>query len=483
MILKKVDFKKVIFFLGIFYFIIIYLFNPPEGMDINAWKVSGLAGLMAIFWIFEVIPIYATALLPLIICPLFGITSLQEAANPFANQIIFLFLGGFLLSIGLESSGLHKRFAMKILFLLGKNPNTLILGFLLSTASLSTLVNNTSTTMMMLPIALSVITVVKETNLLNNSKDINNFSINILLCIAYGSSVGGITTLIGTAPNIFMAGFINSTLGINLGFLNWLSIGVPIFIFGLSAVYITLNIIFFRITNIDNFDSREYFESEYKKLGKWKVEEKLILTIFGIAVVLWIFQPYLSNYFKNITDGVIAMFCALSLFFIPINWTENKYLLDKNSIFKIPWDAILLFGGGLSLASIIEKTKLAEWMGKNLDFICKFPIVLQIMIVITLIIFLTELTSNIATTAVFLPILSSIAQSNNQNPILFIIPATIAASCAFMLPVATPPNAIVYASGLMKVSDMTKAGFILNILFIIIITMIIQFIAIPFLGL
>ncbi len=473
--------KKISFISGIIFFITILFLPSPNGMEPSAWKTAGLGILMSIFWIFEPIPIYATAMLPLVISPLFDIMSFQDAASPFSNQIIFLFLGGFFLAVGLESTGLHKRFALKTLHILGKSPNSLILGFLLTSSIISTVVNNTSTAMMMLPIALSVISVVKESKLLIDN-NIKNFSICVLLSIAYGASVGGITTLIGTAPNIFMAGFINTTLGLQIHFLDWLYIGIPLLIISNLIIYFILNKVLFPVNNYRNFDSREFFKNEYKKIGLWKKEEFIVLIIFLLAVLLWIFQPYISKFIKNLSDGVIAMVCAMLLFLIPIDWKEGKYILDKKSIHKIPWDAILLFGGGLSIASSIEKTKLAEWMGRELGFIGVMPIHFQILIIVTLIIFLTELTSNIATTAVFLPILSSIAINLGENPLLFVIPATISASCAFMLPVATPPNAIVYASGLIKISDMTKAGIVLNIIFIFVITILILFIGIPALN-
>lgn len=474
--------KKISLISGIILFIVILLIPPPEGMETSAWRTAGLGLLMSVFWIFEPIPIYATALLPLVISPLFDIISFQEAARPFSNQIIFLFLGGFFLAVGLENTGLHKRFALKILQILGKSPNSLILGFLLTTSLISSVVNNTSTAMMMLPIALSIISVLKDSKLLTDNHNISNFSISILLSIAYGASVGGITTLIGTAPNIFMAGFISTTLGLQIQFIDWLYIGIPLLIISNMIIYIVLNKLLFPITGNEHFDSRIYFKDEYKKLGFWKKEEYIVLIVFSLAVILWIFQPFISKYIKNLNDGVIAMVCAMLLFLIPVDWQKGMFILEKKSINKIPWDAILLFGGGLSIASSIEKTKLAEWIGEKLGFISILPLYFQILIIVTLIIFLTELTSNIATTAVFLPILSSIAINLGENPLLFVIPATISASCAFMLPVATPPNAIVYASGLVKISDMTKAGFVLNIFFIFVITIIILFIGIPALN-
>jgi solute carrier family 13 (sodium-dependent dicarboxylate transporter), member 2/3/5 len=474
--------KKISLISGIILFIIILLLPTPEGMETSAWRTAGLGLLMSIFWIFEPIPIYATALLPLVISPLFEIVSFQEAATPFSNQIIFLFLGGFFLAVGLENSGLHKRFALKTLQVLGKSPNSLILGFLLTTSVISSIVNNTSTAMMMLPIALSVITVLKDSKLLVDNHNINNFSISILLSIAYGASVGGITTLIGTAPNIFMAGFINTTLGLQIHFIDWLYIGIPMLMISNTIIYIVLNKLLFPIASNGDFDSRDYFKEEYNKLGLWKKEEYIVLIVFLLAVFMWIFQPFISKFMKNLSDGVIAMVCAMLLFIIPVDWQKGIFILEKKSINKIPWDAILLFGGGLSIASSIEKTKLAEWMGKKLGFIGVLPLYFQILLIVSLIIYLTELTSNIATTAVFLPILSSIAINLGENPLLFVIPATISASCAFMLPVATPPNAIVYASGLVKISDMTKAGFLLNIIFIFVITIIILFIGIPALN-
>lgn len=475
--------KRFFLILGILLFSSTLILPSPKGLSEEGWRVIGLSLLMAIFWIFESIPIYATSLLPLVICPLLNISTFQEAANPFANQIIFLFLGGFFLAIGLENTGLHKRFALKVLQLLGKNPQTIIISFIMSTSCISSIVNNTSTTMMMLPIALSVINVVKESSLLKTSTDLNNFSLSILLSIAYCSSIGGVTTLIGTTPNIFMAGFINSTLGVTISFLDWLLVGIPFNILGNIFIYFILNKILFRLSPQNYIDKREYFKKEYEHLGKWKKDELIILLTFCLAVVLWITQPIITKYYKNINDGVIAVFSAMLLFFIPVNWKSNTYILDNQSFTKIPWDTILLFGGGFSLAYMIEKSKLAEWIGQNLSFFGNLPISVQIVSVVTLIIFLTELTSNIATTAVFLPILSGLAQSNQTNPLLLIIPATIAASCAFMFPVATPPNAIIFASGKVKISEMARAGILINLSYILLITLLVFFIAIPVFGL
>ncbi len=476
-------YKKGAFIIGIFFFVITILLPTPKGMESSAWKVFALSGSMSIFWIFEVFPIYATSLFPLVILPLFDIVSFQEAATPYANQIIYLFLGGFFLAIALESTGLHKRFAMKILYLFGKSPDKLILGFLLSSASMSMLVNNTSTVLMMLPIVISVISVVKETNLLKSDKCSKNFSVSLLLCIAYGSSMGGAATLIGTAPNIFMAGFVKSTLGYQIDFLQWLYIGLPFLIISIVVIDYVVNKILFKVVSSENFDSRHFFKEEYSKLGKWKIDEIIVLIIFSSAIFAWIFQPILSNFSKNINDATIAMTSALLLFIIPIDWKNQKYILDKKSINNIPWDAILLFGGGLSIASAIEKTKLATWIGIELKIIGILPLFFQILLVVSIIIFLTELTSNTATTIVFLPILSSIAINLGQNPLIFIIPATLAVSCAFMLPVATPPNTIIFGSGLIQISEMTKAGLILNLIYILIITLITLFLVVPIFNL
>lgn len=475
--------KNFSLLLGVGIFCIPLLIPSPPGLSDVGWKVIGLSLLMAVFWIFESIPIYATSLLPLVICPIFNISTFQEVANPYANQIIFLFLGGFFLAIGLENTGLHKRFALKLLYLLGRTPNLILMSFIISTASISTIVNNTSTTMMMLPIALSVIQVINESSVFKISKDYESFSISILLSIAYSSSIGGVTTLIGTAPNIYMAGFINSTLGVNISFLDWLWIGLPFNFIGSLIIYFLFSRFLFKIESIDFFDKREFFKNEYKNLGKWKRDEIVILLIFCMAVLLWICQPFIIRYYKNINDGVIAIFSALLLFFIPINWKTNSYILDNQSYTKIPWDSILLFGGGFSLAFVIEKSKLAEWIGFNLGFFGGIPIQFQIIFVVSLIIFLTEFTSNIATTAVFLPILSGIAQANQINPLILILPATIAASCAFMFPVATPPNAIVFASGKIKISQMAKSGILVNLIYIIFISLLTYYIAIPKFGL
>lgn len=457
--------SKAGYILGIFILLFFIIYPIPGSLNPKGWWVAMVGCLMANFWITESIPIPITALFPLGFFPLLGVGEIGEVAKGFSNPLLFLFMGGFFLALAMERWNLHRRMALNVLKIVGTSPRQLVYGFFCATALISMWVNNTSTSMMMLPIGISVIHFMEEEKILGDPESERHFGVCVLLSIAYAASIGGICTIIGTTPNIFMVGFVKETLNVQIDFLSWMKLGIPLFLLSVPIVPYLLLRVFPVRTQPDHIPEKKFFESEIQKLGNWNRGEKYVLSVFFLVVTLWITQPLWKVFFPVLTDASIAILGALSLFFLPVDLKQNTFVLDWETGKRIPWDALLLFGGGLSLAGQVEKSRLAEWIGSGLSFLQDFPVFFLVFLVVITIIFLTELTSNIATTAAFLPILSALAKGIGQDPLLFIIPATIAASCAFMLPVATPPNTIVYASGRIKIQDMTRIGLLLNFVF------------------
>ncbi|MDX1961309.1 MAG: SLC13 family permease [Leptospiraceae bacterium] len=464
--------KKFGFYFGILLFLVLVLWSPETSLSKNGFRTGMVALLMAVFWITEAIPVYATALFPLVLFPILSVSNIAEVSVSYSNPIIFLFLGGFFLATGLESTNLHKRIAIHIILLFGDSKKSILLGFLIATMFISMWVNNTSTALMMLPIGTSVILVLRV-----KERDIN-FETSLMLFIAYGSSIGGLCTIIGTTPNVFLVGYLKQNFQITINFIDWLWIGLPIFIITIPVLYFLFTIFLFPIKNEER-SSKEYLENELKLLGKFSIEQYMVTLVFLLVVFGWIFHPIIAKNFPIFTDASISMAGAVLLFILPISFKEHRFLLDANSIHKIPWDSILLFGGGLSLANIADKSGLASWIGVKLSSFTNLPEFVLVVIIITLVVFLTELTSNLATTAALLPVVSALATTMGVNQLLFTIPVTIAASCAFMFPVATPPNAIVYGSKMVDPKNMAKAGFILNLIYIVLITTVTYLIIIP----
>ncbi|KAA3619711.1 MAG: anion transporter [Calditrichaeota bacterium] len=455
-------------------FIFILILPAPEGMNPQAWKTTAIALFMAIWWMTEPIPIPATALLPLVLLPLFGIRTMKLAAQPYAHPLIYLFMGGFILALGMRKWNLHKRIALQIIKKMGTGSKQIIAGFMIAAAFLSMWVSNTATTMMMLPIALPIIELAGRSG---RRKSDENFAIALLLGIAYACSIGGMGTLIGTPPNALLAGFMADSYGLQIGFGQWMLMGVPLVILGLPLIFVILTRFIFKIGTENLQMGGSVIEEELKRLGPITREEKLVALVFSLVAMAWIFRPAINLALPGVTDTGIAMFGALILFIIPVNLKKGEFLLDWQAMRDLPWGVLILFGGGLSLAGAIKDTGLAQWIGMQLEFLHFLPILLFILIIAAVIIFLTELTSNTATTAAFLPIMASVAIGLSQDPLLLAIPAALSASCAFMLPVATPPNAIIYASGLVKINQMIRAGIWLNILFIFLVTAVVYLLA------
>ena len=460
---------------------LVLLLPTPESLSPEAHKTAALFLLMGVWWATEAVPVAVTALVPLALFPLLGIVDIQSAANPYANKTIYLFFGGFLIATAIQKWNLHKRIALFVLENTGSNGASLILGFMITAAVISMWVMNTATTIMLLPIGLAVITVVKETVRGLSPKETENFQLALLLGIAYGATIGGMSTLIGTGPNGMLAAFMADNYDLDISFVDWMKVGVPLSVVMLPACWVILTRIIYPVKFQTSQETTDLLSSMKNDLGDLKGPEMKILIVFVFTALAWMFRTVLDDipFLNGLSDSGIAMISALFLFLLPSGHKEKKgALLEWDDAQKnVPWGLLVLFGGGLSLANAVQSTGLAIWIGNLIPQ--GISLVLIVILVVTLIIFLTELTSNMATTATFLPVVAAIAIQSEFNPLLVTAAVALAASCAFMLPVATPPNAIVFGSGLIKVPQMAKAGFLLNILAIIIVS-IVAVVSVPY---
>ena len=439
---------------------------PFEGMNELAWYTLGLTLWMATWWVSEAVPVEVTAFLPLVVVPLVGIASIEAVTAPYANPLIFLFLGGFLISIAMERWNLHKRIALTAMTLVSSKQSHQIGGMMAVTAFLSMWMSNTATTVMMLPIGLSVIEMVKS----HSGQANQAFSKAMLLSIAFSASIGGLATLIGTPPNALMAAYLSETYQIKIGFAQWMIIGVPLSLVMLVLCWLILTKFSFNLTNDSEVDTRSMFKQKLTELGGMSKGEKYVLACFALAAMGWIFRPLIAKATGlAISDTGIAMFVGLMLFIVPIDRNSDTRILVWSDTKKLPWGVLMLFGGGLSLAALINQSGLAAYIGNLLAGADNFSILVAVLLVTITIIFLTEVTSNTATAASFLPLLGPIAVTLTDDPLTLVIPAALAASCAFMMPVATPPNAIIFGSGQLRIVDMAKAGFWLNIAAVVLI--------------
>ena len=446
---------------GFFAFLI--LMPAPADIPVAAWHTAAVTALMAILWMSEAIPIPVTALLPLVLFPLFGIQDIKTGAAPYANPVIFLFLGGFLIALAVQKWNLHRRIALTVLVFFGSKHTLIIGGFMIACALLSMWVSNTATVMMMLPIAISVIDTL-------GVDEASPFPPALLLAIAYSCSIGGMGTLIGTPPNALLAAFMNESYQMEIGFLQWMMVGIPLVILSLPLAYFVLTRLLFHLDSPESGSPEKLLCQQRKKLGCMSIAEKRVSLVFLLVAALWITRPLLQTVVPGLSDSGIALFGAMLLFVLPAGKDLNGTLLDWHTAEKCPWGVLILFGGGLSLASAIQNSGLAAYLGTLLSGVENVPALMMVVFATAVMIFLTELTSNTATAATFLPILAAVAIGIAQNPLLLMLPAALAASCAFMLPVATPPNAIVYASRRLSMTEMARAGFFMNLLFIVLIT-------------
>ena len=437
----------------------------------SAWFVFGVLVLMAIWWATEALPVAVTALLPLALFPLLNVVDFQSAADPYANKNIYLFLGGFILALGIESSGLHKRMALKMILAVGSTGTTLVGGFMLVAALLSMVVMNTSTTLMLLPIGLAVCSVVANT-IPNISQDQQKyFDTALMLGIAYAATIGGMSTIIGTAPNLVFVSFLEEQYGVVIDFFSWMKLGVPVAIVMLFSAWVILTKIIFPTSFEASLETKEKLNNMLLELGPLTKDEIKISFIFGFAVIAWITSRLVRETFGiGIEDAGVAIIVSIILFMVPSSNKKND-LMQWNKTTQLPWGLLILFGGGLSLAAQVSGTGLGIWIGQGLTILKTVHPLVLIFAIATLIIFLTEMTSNVATTSTFLPVIGALAIAIGVIPVALTIPVCLAASCAFMLPVATPPNAIVYGSGKFTIATMMKAGFALNIVGIFVVSL------------
>lgn len=427
--------------------------------------VLGLGIWMLIWWVSEVVPIPVTSLLPIIALPVSGLFSVSEATAPYASPIIFLFMGGFMIALALERHKLHLRIALNILKLTGTSGNGIILGFIIATAALSMWISNTATAVMMLPVAASVIQLLNKEEK-EGSVSYKNFSLSLMLSIAYAANIGGAMTLIGTPPNVVLAGYAKQILGIDLSFANWLMLGLAFGIPMLMICHILLTRVLFpnRIENLRG--SEQMMDSRLNELGSISANEKKVIGIFLFTAILWVFKKQFNTVLgvDLLNDATTAMTGGILMFVMPTKLKEMQFLLSWHDTQKLPWGILLLFGGGMTLALALERVGIIEVVGdwsKNIDLSSIYLFTLFITI---LVLFLTEIMSNVALVTVFIPVAIGIAQGMNINELDLIIPAALASSCAFMMPISTPPNAIVFSSGHIKMKEMMRAGIVLNIL-------------------
>ena len=445
------------------------LLPSPEGLDPAAWRTAAVGSLMAVWWITEALPIAATALVPLVLFPLLGVTDVDGAARPYANPLIFLFLGGFIVAQAMQVWNLHRRIALGIVKWVGTRPTSIIIGFILAAAFLSMWVSNTATALMMLPIGLSILDLAHDRLRERGDELPPHFGLVLVLCIAYACNIGGMGTLIGTPPNAILAGFFSETYGVEVGFAQWMVVGLPLVVGALPLMYFVLTWVY-PIELEELPGGARIIDEEREKLGAITAAETRVAIVFGLTAVLWMTRPLLSDVVPGLSDAGIAIGAGLALFLLPAG-TEDRALLTWTDAEDVPWGVLLLFGGGLSLASAISDTGLAKWIGEGVNALSGWPVLLVLVTTVALIVALTEMTSNTATTAAFLPILGAVAVGFGENPFLLTVPAALGASCAFMLPVATPPNAIVYGSGQLTIPEMSRVGLWLNLLSILIVTL------------
>ena len=461
--------KNIGLFLGPLAFFLVKFFYNPEGLSNEGLSILASTLWVAIWWITEAVPIYVTALIPIILFPLSGGLELKQTTAAYGHKFVFLFVGGFILAIAIEKWKLHKRIALNIIGLVGTKKSNIILGFMIATAFLSMWISNTATAVMILPVGLAIISQLKD-----NPKTIENenlvFGKTLMLAIAYSASIGGMATLIGTPPNLVLAGVIKTSYNIEINFLQWMSFGLPISIFLLFICWKYLTSVAYKFDN-QNFDSgMNEINDQLKSLGKISYEEKSVMIIFIATALAWITQSFvIKKYVPEIDDTIIAIIAAVTLFILPNKKGDEKLLAWEDAV-KLPWGILLLFGGGMALAKGFDSSGLAIWIGGQMSFFDTIPLLALLLFLVAMVNFLTEITSNLATTAMLLPVLVALAETIGVNPYYLLIGATVAASCAFMLPVATPPNAVVFGSKILKIDDMIKKGFWMNLISIFILT-------------
>jgi sodium-dependent dicarboxylate transporter 2/3/5 len=461
--------------LGPVLFLITIQFFHPSDLSIEGKYVLASTLWIATWWVLEVISISATALLPIILFPLLGVLDIKEATTAYGHPYIFLYVGGFVLAIAIERWNLHRRIALNIIHLIGSNLKQIILGFMVATAFLSMWISNTATSVMMLPIGIAIVKQLKVHSGAE-SETSTKFGKALMLSIAYSASIGGIATLIGTPPNLVLAGVVQDLYDIEITFSSWFMIGLPVSIILLTISWWYLTSRAFDFTHSSFPGGRTEIKKQIKALGKISYEEKVVLTVFVLTAFAWISRSALLNRFiPSLDDTMIAVTSAMVLFVLPASREKKRRMITWDEAVKLPWGVLILFGGGLALAKGFTSSGLADWLGHQMSLLEGYSLVVLLIVLILSVNFLTEITSNLATTAMLLPILASLAFTIDVHPIMLMVGATLAASCAFMLPVATPPNAVVFGSGYLRISNMVKKGIWLNLISIFIIFLMVYF--------
>lgn len=459
--------------LGPLLFTVILLLPQPADMPANSLQVAAVALLMATFWISEAIPIPATALLPIVLFPLLGVMPTSKVTLAYGNHLIFLFMGGFLIAIAIEKWQLHKRIALHTILFVGVSANQIILGFMLATAFLSAWISNTATAMLMVTIGIAVI---KQTQQHSTETVDSPFATALMLSIAYAASIGGTATLIGTPPNAILAGVIESNFGYSISFAQWMTFGVPLSVTMLFFAWIYLTRFAFKAEFEELPGGKQSIRDKLLDLGPVSSAEKKVLSVFLLVAAGWILRGLFNiEWLEPVSDASIAIAGALLLFVIPVNFRQGEYLLDWHSAKNIPWDIIILFGGGFALAMGFTSSGLTEWLANQLLALQGIDLILIIFMVVLLVIFLTEVTSNTATASLLLPVMGAFAVAIQVNPLYLMVAVSLSASFAFMLPVATPPNAIIFSSRKVSIPEMAGAGIWLNIIGSILITLFVIF--------
>jgi solute carrier family 13 (sodium-dependent dicarboxylate transporter), member 2/3/5 len=453
--------------LGLIFFFVLFFFNP-FGLEEKAARVIAVAALMITWWITEAFPMPAVALVPIVLFPLLNIATTNATAAPYGNEVIFLFMGGFMIGLAIEKWNLHKRIALSIVKVTGTSGNGIVLGFVMATGLISMWLSNTATTMMMFPIAVSVIKVIGEGR---SEKDMRNFSLCLMLAIAYSSNFGGVATIIGTPPNVAYVSYMNKRFGQEISFFDWMMVCLPIALLLMLSLYFVTVKVLFRNQIASSAETKQLISNELQQLGPMRVPEKRVLVIFLCTALLWITRDLINQLgIVKIDDNMIAIFGALLLFILPAGEANGK-LLEWNDTKNMSWGILLLFGGGITLASAMEKAGLMDMLGKWISGFSGTDTLMLLVVVVTVSIFISEVMSNIAQVIVFAPVVTGIAVAAGINPYVLGVGMTLAASCASMMPMGTPPNAIVFASGHIRMKDMMKAGLVMNVISIVLISL------------
>lgn len=447
--------------------------EPPAGISLAGWQVAGVMALMALWWATEAIPFAATALVPLAILPPLGAASASDLAQGYGNTTLFLILGGFLLALAMERCNLHRRIAYTIVSWAGGHPQGLVLGMMCATGFVSMWAQNTSTTLMMLPVAMSVAVIVAP-DATTDDRDARNFGKAIVLCVAYAATIGGLGTLVGTATNALVVGFMQQNYGETISFAQWLVFGIPTVLLLMPVAWFVLVKIAFPFRLGSQATARDRLRDARTALGPMSVAERRVTVVFVLTAAAWMTGPLLRKLpgLAEFNDTTIALLAGLSLFVVPAGAKEGGSLVVGSDLRRLPWEVLMLFGGGLALAEAIQGSGLSDYMGVALAGIGTWPLILLLATMVTLLVIWTELNSNVATAATFMPILAAIAATSDYPVLQLVAPAAIAASCGFMLPVGTPPNAIVFGTGRLTMQDMLRSGWRVNLAAIVVVTLV-----------